>query len=68
MVAEVTIGYTVVLKIVSPCIMHNVDVGGVKINVKTKAELRRAYKELLESVKHNKPDANIWGVFVQQIA
>lgn len=63
-----TIGYPVVLKIVSPQILHKVDVGGVQVNIKTKAELRRAYKELLSNVKSNMPDAEIWGVFVQEMA
>ena len=62
------IGYPVVLKIVSPHILHKVDVGGVKVNIKTKAELRKTYKELLSNVKNNMPDADIWGVFVQKMA
>ncbi|UCE18241.1 MAG: acetate--CoA ligase family protein [Gemmatimonadota bacterium] len=62
------IGFPVVLKIVSPDIVHKVDVGGVKVNIQTKAELRRAYKDLLENVKREKPDADIWGVFVQKMA
>ena len=62
------IGFPVVLKIVSPDIVHKVDVGGVKVNIQTKAELRRAYKDLLANVKNNKPEAEIWGVFVQKMA
>ena len=61
-------GYPVVLKIVSPHIVHKVDVGGVKVDIETKAELRKAYKELLSSVKSNMPEAEIWGVFVQKMA
>ena len=62
------IGFPVVLKIVSPDIVHKVDVGGVKVNIQTKAELRRAYKDLLANVKRNKPEADIWGVFIQKMA
>lgn len=62
------IGFPVVLKIVSPDILHKVDVGGVKINIQTKAELRRAYKELLADVKSHRPEADVWGVFVQKMA
>ncbi len=62
------IGYPVVLKIVSPDILHKVDFGGVSLNIKTKAELRREYKNLLSRVKKHKPEADIWGVFVQEMA
>ena len=62
------IGYPVVLKIVSPDIIHKVDVGGVAINIKNEAELKEAYKGILESVKGAKPEARIWGIFVQKMA
>ena len=62
------IKFPVVLKIVSPDIVHKIDVGGVKINIQTKAELRRAYKELMADVKSHKHDAEILGVFVQKMA
>ncbi len=60
------LGYPVVLKIVSPEIVHKVDVGGVKLNLQNEEELRRAYRELLSSVRQEKPQAQIWGVFVQE--
>lgn len=62
------IGFPVALKIVSPHILHKVDVGGVKVNIQTKSDLKKAYKDLLISVKRNKPDADVWGVFVQKMA
>ncbi len=62
------IGYPVALKIVSPDVLHKVDVGGVKINIQTEAELKKAYREILVSVKKAHAKANIWGVFVQQMA
>lgn len=61
------IGYPVVLKIVSPDILHKVDVGGVRLNIENEVELKRAYKDILQSVKSAKPEANIWGVFVQKM-
>ena len=60
------IGYPVVLKIVSPDILHKVDVGGVKLNICNENELRSSYLELLNSVKSALPGADIWGVFVQE--
>lgn len=62
------IGYPVVLKIISGDIIHKVDVGGVKVNIKNEAELKEAYKEILESVKYTKPEARISGLFVQKMA
>ena len=62
------IGYPVVLKIVSPDILHKVDVGGVKINICNEEQLKKGYNEILKSVNKSKPKANIWGIFVQQMA
>jgi acetyltransferase len=61
------IGYPVVLKIVSPDILHKVDVGGVKLNIKDQNELKKAYNEVLYNVKSIKPEAKTWGVFVQKM-
>ncbi len=60
------IGYPVVLKIVSPDIMHKIDVGGVKINLKNKEELENAFEGISSSVKSKKPDAEIQGFLVQK--
>lgn len=62
------IGYPVVLKIVSPDIVHKVDVGGVKLNIENEVQLGKAYKDILDSVKSAKPEANIWGIFIQKMA
>ncbi len=62
------LGYPVVLKIVSSDILHKVDVGGVKINICNEEQLKKGYNEILKSVNKSKPEANIWGVFVQQMA
>jgi acetyl coenzyme A synthetase (ADP forming)-like protein len=60
------IGYPVVLKIVSPDIAHKVDVGGVKLDIHSDAELRENYRQMLADVQKAKPDARILGVFVQE--
>ncbi|MFH0775475.1 MAG: acetate--CoA ligase family protein, partial [bacterium] len=62
------IGYPVVLKIVSPDIIHKVDVGGVRVNIKNETELKDACRGISESVKSIKPEAEIWGFFVQKMA
>jgi acetate---CoA ligase (ADP-forming) len=61
------IGFPVVMKIVSPDIVHKVDVGGVKLNLQSEAEVRKAYGELLQQVRAARQDVNIWGVFIQEM-
>lgn len=60
------IGYPVVLKIISADILHKIDVGGVKINLKDEKELKKAFDEISESVKSQKPDAKVDGFLVQK--
>jgi len=62
------IGYPIVLKIVSPDILHKSDAGGVKVNLKTAADVEAAYKTILENAKKYKADAKIVGVIVQEMA
>lgn len=62
------IGYPVVLKIVSPDIIHKSDAGGVMLNLKTPAEVVDGYNKIIENAKKFKPDAKIVGVLVQEMA
>jgi acetyltransferase len=63
-----TIGFPVVLKIVSPDILHKSDAGGVKVNIKDEASLREAYQTILKNAQEYKPDADIHGIVVQSMA
>ncbi|PMB75628.1 MAG: acetyl-CoA synthetase [Candidatus Bathyarchaeota archaeon] len=62
------IGFPVVLKIVSPDIIHKSDVGGVMLNLKDKKEVRAAYKQIIKNVKKHRKDAKIVGIIVQEMA
>jgi acetyl-CoA synthetase (ADP-forming) len=62
------IGYPVVLKIVSPQIIHKSDAGGVIINLKTSVDVAAAYKTIIENAKKYNADATIVGVLVQEMA
>lgn len=62
------LGFPVVLKIASPDISHKSDAGGVKVGLKTKEDVSKAYKEIMTSVKQKFPDAKIEGVSVQNMA
>ena len=57
------IGYPVVLKILSPEIIHKSDAGGVKLNV-DRGEVRGAYNELVARFQ----DSHVVGVSVQEMA
>ena len=62
------IGYPVALKVVSPEILHKTEVGGLRLHLNDEHELRKAYDQIIRSVKHHKPDANIEGMLVQEMA
>jgi len=62
------IGFPVVLKIVSPDVVHKTDAGGVKIDLGNVTEVRKAYNEILTSVRKQYPHAVIHGISVQKMA
>ena len=62
------IGFPVVLKIVSPDIIHKSDAGGVMLNLKTVAEVKNAYTRIFENTKKYDSTAKIVGVLVQEMA
>lgn len=47
----VKIGFPVVMKVLSPGILHKTDIGGVKLNINSRNEAIRAYKEIIASAK-----------------
>jgi acetyl coenzyme A synthetase (ADP forming)-like protein len=62
------IGFPVVMKIVSPDILHKSDAGGVKVNIKDETAARDAYRTILTNSKNYKANANIHGVAIQEMA
>ena len=62
------IGYPVVLKIISPDIIHKSDVGGVIVNLKDAKDVRNAYKQISKNVRKHKAKARIVGVLIQEMA
>ncbi len=62
------IGYPIVMKIVSPQILHKSDAGGVKVNIKDEAGVRSAYNTILKNARAYKSDAVIHGILVQEMA
>ncbi len=62
-----TVGYPVVIKVVSPDISHKSDVGGVVMGIDSSAALKEAYGRLLQRVKQRAPAAAITGVVVEKM-
>jgi acyl-CoA synthetase (NDP forming) len=62
------IGYPIVLKIVSPDIIHKSDAGGVFVNLKNATEVVDSYKKIIDNANKFKADAKILGVLVQEMA
>ena len=57
-----SIGYPLVMKIVSPDIIHKSDAGGVKLNIKDEKEAKLAYQEIISKAKTYNKEAQIFGV------
>ena len=62
-----SIGFPVVLKIASPHIVHKSDVGGVVVNLSTKQEVEKAFKEITARAQRMDKDAYISGCLVQEM-
>jgi acetyltransferase len=56
----------VVMKIVSPDILHKSDIGGVKVGVPNE-EVYDAYEDLVTRARNYQPDATVLGVQVQEM-
>src|SRR6202051_903549 len=60
-------GFPVVMKIVSPDILHKTEAGGVMVGVKTAADVATNYATILANAKKYKSDAKIEGIQIQQM-
>ena len=61
------IGFPVVMKVVSPDILHKTEAGGVVVGVKSNAEAQSAYNAILNNAKKYNANAKIAGVQVQEM-
>lgn len=62
------IGYPVAMKIASPDILHKSDIGAVKLNVADAGQVRDAFELITYRATRYVPDADIWGITVQEMA
>jgi acyl-CoA synthetase (NDP forming) len=61
------IGFPVVLKIISPQILHKSDVGGVILGIDDEAALKNAYLKLISNVRKHNPKAEVLGVLIEKM-
>ena len=61
------IGFPVVMKIVSPEILHKTEAGGVIVGVKSAPEAQKAYAKIVANAKKYNRKAKILGVQIQQM-
>jgi acetyl coenzyme A synthetase (ADP forming)-like protein len=61
------LGFPVVMKIVSPDILHKTEAGGVVVGVKNAAEAEAEFDRILANASNYKSDAKLDGVQVQQM-
>ncbi|KPU63683.1 acetyl-CoA synthetase [Thermococcus sp. EP1] len=58
------IGYPVVMKLMSPQILHKSDAKVVMLKIKNDEELKQKWEEIHENAKKYRPDAEILGVLI----
>lgn len=59
------VGFPAALKLISPDILHKSDMGGVLLDVKTRAQASAAFQTLIERARAAHPQAQLRGVLIQ---
>jgi acyl-CoA synthetase (NDP forming) len=62
------IGYPVVLKLMSPDIIHKTEAKVIKLDINSSQELENAYEEIVLNAKKHNANARISGINVQKMA
>ncbi|HEX76597.1 MAG TPA: acetyl-CoA synthetase [Dehalococcoidia bacterium] len=61
-------GFPIVLKVISPDVIHKSDSGGVRLGLKNITQVGNAFSEIVTTVKQHYPKAKIQGISVQKMA
>lgn len=61
------IGYPIVMKILSPDVIHKTDVGGVALDLDNEEIIRATYNTMVTRVKEQIPGAKVEGVTIQRM-
>lgn len=62
------LGFPVAMKVMGEGFVHKSDVGGVLLNLKTRAEVQEAYERLADLIQKTEPEAKERFVLVQRMA
>ena len=54
--------FPLVMKIVSPDIVHKTDIGGIEMNISNLEQIKNAYTNIIYQVRKNQPEARIKGM------
>jgi acetyltransferase len=65
--AACRIGYPLTLKTLLPKISHESDIEAVIVDIKSEAELRGAFRKVVQQIQEQKPNAQILGVTLQSL-
>ncbi len=60
-------GFPVVMKIVSPDILHKTEAGGVVVGIDTADKARATFQTIVDNAKRYKSDAKVEGIQIQQM-
>lgn len=67
-IAADRIGYPVAVKVMADGIAHKTDVGGVMLNIATRADVLQAFDEIQKHLQQLAPMAQFRGVYVEKMA
>jgi acetyltransferase len=59
------LGYPVVLKVISPDVIHKTETGGVRVDLRSAEEVARAYRSMVQSFRALEPPIRMEGVLVE---
>jgi acetyl-CoA synthetase (ADP-forming) len=62
-----SVGYPVVMKVLSPDLVHKTEAGAVSPNLRNKRDVIAAYESIEKSVRKSVPDARVLGVVVEEM-
>jgi acetyltransferase len=62
-----SVGFPIVMKILSPDVAHKTDVGGVRLGLVDAPSVRSSYAAMLRDVARARPDAELEGVLIEQL-
>jgi acyl-CoA synthetase (NDP forming) len=61
------LGFPVVLKVLSPDILHKTEIGGVRVGLRDEVAVVQAFREVLDAAKRHYPQARLEGALLQEM-